>query len=139
MLITSGPLQIFGSLPLSIFPICRAMSVLPVPGGPCSSMPFTWWMPSRCTTDCGNTRLEKARRKMSSNCLSSPPMPSFSNEKSFVLNSCELTEEDFWFAILIAEACAASNKNVVSGVMTPRMEVTPSATPSTSMELMVMR
>ena len=31
---TSGPLTIFGSLPLSILPICRAISVLPVPGGP---------------------------------------------------------------------------------------------------------
>ena len=31
---TSGPLTIFGSLPLSILPICRAINVLPVPGGP---------------------------------------------------------------------------------------------------------
>ena len=31
---TSGPLTIFGSLPLSILPICLAISVLPVPGGP---------------------------------------------------------------------------------------------------------
>mmetsp|Transcript_155 Transcript_155/g.466 ORF Transcript_155/g.466 Transcript_155/m.466 type:complete len:245 (+) Transcript_155:1042-1776(+) len=30
----SGPLTILGSLPLSILPICRAISVLPVPGGP---------------------------------------------------------------------------------------------------------
>mmetsp|Transcript_7622 Transcript_7622/g.23203 ORF Transcript_7622/g.23203 Transcript_7622/m.23203 type:complete len:246 (-) Transcript_7622:771-1508(-) len=37
----SGPLTTLGSLPLSILPICRAMSVLPVPGGPCSSMPLT--------------------------------------------------------------------------------------------------
>ena len=36
---TSGPLTTLGSLPLSIFPIWRAMSVLPVPGGPCSIMP----------------------------------------------------------------------------------------------------
>ena len=31
---TSKPLTILGSLPLSILPICRAISVLPVPGGP---------------------------------------------------------------------------------------------------------
>ena len=31
---TSGPLTTLGSLPLSILPIWRAMSVLPVPGGP---------------------------------------------------------------------------------------------------------
>mmetsp|Transcript_48609 Transcript_48609/g.118960 ORF Transcript_48609/g.118960 Transcript_48609/m.118960 type:complete len:265 (+) Transcript_48609:48-842(+) len=43
---TSGPLTIFGSRPLSILPIWRAMSVLPVPGGPYSSMPRTCVMPS---------------------------------------------------------------------------------------------
>ena len=32
--ITSGPFTIFGSLPFNIFPICLAIRVLPVPGGP---------------------------------------------------------------------------------------------------------
>mmetsp|Transcript_18438 Transcript_18438/g.48131 ORF Transcript_18438/g.48131 Transcript_18438/m.48131 type:complete len:280 (-) Transcript_18438:868-1707(-) len=63
----SGPFTILGSLPLSILPICRAMSVLPVPGGPYSSMPFTCEMPSFSTTSGGNTRDAKARRKISSN------------------------------------------------------------------------
>ena len=89
---TSGPLTIFGSFPLSILPICRAMSVLPVPGGPYSSMPLTWFTPSFLTTDCGNMREANARRKMSENSLSRPPMPMSANEKSclkIVLRPCD--------------------------------------------------
>mmetsp|Transcript_10716 Transcript_10716/g.35413 ORF Transcript_10716/g.35413 Transcript_10716/m.35413 type:complete len:312 (+) Transcript_10716:793-1728(+) len=139
LLITSGPLHIFGSRPLSILPICRAINVLPVPGGPCRSMPFTCWMPNRFTTLWGNTRLENARRKISSNCLSNPPIPSFSKEKSLVLNKLLFTVVCFWLPILIPLPCGASNTNFVSGVIDPRIDVTPKAAPSTSMLLTVTR
>ncbi len=47
----SGPLTIFGSRALSILPICRAIRVLPQPGGPYSRIPFTCLQPGdRCTT-----------------------------------------------------------------------------------------
>ena len=91
-------------------------------------------MPRRCTTDCGNTREENALRKMSSNCLSRPPIPSFSNENSLVLNKFEFTAAFFWPTILIAEPCAAAKTTDVSGVNTPRNDVTPSGTSATSME-----
>ncbi len=52
------PNSTLGSRPLSIFPICRAMRVFPVPGGPNSRRPFTCgipnlqtfpnWKPVRC-------------------------------------------------------------------------------------------
>mmetsp|Transcript_22149 Transcript_22149/g.70749 ORF Transcript_22149/g.70749 Transcript_22149/m.70749 type:complete len:458 (+) Transcript_22149:614-1987(+) len=79
---TSGPLTTLGSLPLSIFPIWRAMSVLPVPGGPCSIMPLTCEMPSFFMTETGKMREAKARRKMSENSWSSPPIPIASNDQS---------------------------------------------------------
>mmetsp|Transcript_974 Transcript_974/g.4388 ORF Transcript_974/g.4388 Transcript_974/m.4388 type:complete len:353 (-) Transcript_974:154-1212(-) len=139
LLITSGPLTILGSFPFSILPICRAIKVLPVPGGPCSSIPLTCLIPSRCTTLWGNTRDENARRKMSSNCVSSPPMPSFSNENSFALNRLLLTVVTFWLVILMALLCAASKIRPVSGIMQPRELRTPSGEFSTSMELTVMR
>mmetsp|Transcript_2610 Transcript_2610/g.9462 ORF Transcript_2610/g.9462 Transcript_2610/m.9462 type:complete len:235 (-) Transcript_2610:740-1444(-) len=41
LLSTSGPFTTLGSRPFSILPICRAMSVLPVPGGPYRSIPLT--------------------------------------------------------------------------------------------------
>lgn len=43
----SGPLTTFGSLALSIFPICRAIRVFPQPGGPYRRMPFTCLQPAR--------------------------------------------------------------------------------------------
>mmetsp|Transcript_1609 Transcript_1609/g.6266 ORF Transcript_1609/g.6266 Transcript_1609/m.6266 type:complete len:373 (-) Transcript_1609:100-1218(-) len=139
LLITSGPLTILGSFPLSILPICRAIRVLPVPGGPCSSMPLTCLIPRRCTTLWGNTRDENARRKMSSNCVSKPPMPSFSNEKSFALNRLLLMVVAFWLVILMALLCAASKTSPVSGIIRPRELRTPSGAPSTSIELTVTR
>lgn len=70
----SGPLTIFGSRALSTLPICRAMSVFPHPGGPNSSMPRTWLMPS-CWTMCGGySRLANARRNIWLNSSSRPPM-----------------------------------------------------------------
>mmetsp|Transcript_3600 Transcript_3600/g.10247 ORF Transcript_3600/g.10247 Transcript_3600/m.10247 type:complete len:206 (-) Transcript_3600:523-1140(-) len=58
------------------------MSVLPQPGGPYRSMPRTWLMPS-CRMMCdGQMRDAKARRKISLNSESNPPMPSFSKSKS---------------------------------------------------------
>lgn len=36
----SGPLTILGSRAFNIFPICLAIKVLPVPGGPCSKIPI---------------------------------------------------------------------------------------------------
>mmetsp|Transcript_5408 Transcript_5408/g.18801 ORF Transcript_5408/g.18801 Transcript_5408/m.18801 type:complete len:372 (+) Transcript_5408:694-1809(+) len=83
---SSGPFTTLGSLPLSILPICRAIRVLPVPGGPYSSMPLTCFIPSLATTEGGNTLDAKARRKMSVNCLSSPPIPSVSKFTSLLLN-----------------------------------------------------
>mmetsp|Transcript_21627 Transcript_21627/g.69636 ORF Transcript_21627/g.69636 Transcript_21627/m.69636 type:complete len:289 (-) Transcript_21627:486-1352(-) len=71
-----GPFTILGSLALSALPSCLAMSVFPQPGGPNSSMPRTCGMPIFRTTSAGNTREAKARRKMSPNSLSRPPMPS---------------------------------------------------------------
>ena len=83
----SGPLTTLGSRPLSILPIWRAISVLPVPGGPKSSTPRTCLIPRRATTAGGKTRDAKARRKICSNCASRPPMPSFSKLKSLALKS----------------------------------------------------
>mmetsp|Transcript_2017 Transcript_2017/g.5366 ORF Transcript_2017/g.5366 Transcript_2017/m.5366 type:complete len:281 (+) Transcript_2017:1239-2081(+) len=78
----SGPLTILGSRALSAFPICRAMSVFPQPGGPYSSIPRTWWMPICWMMWAGQMREAKARRKIWLNSASSPPMPSFSKSKS---------------------------------------------------------
>lgn len=47
--LTPTQLRTFGSLPLSIFPIWRAISVLPVPGGPNSSMPCLQFDEKRST------------------------------------------------------------------------------------------
>lgn len=63
------------------------------PGGPNSSTPRTWRMPSRSTTLGGKTREAKARRKICSNWLSRPPMPSFSKLNSLCLNSCGVEVE----------------------------------------------
>lgn len=71
----SGPFTTFGSCAFSAFPICRAISVFPQPGGPYSSMPRTCLMPILRSTSGGNTREANARRKMSANSLSRPPMP----------------------------------------------------------------
>mmetsp|Transcript_28842 Transcript_28842/g.84551 ORF Transcript_28842/g.84551 Transcript_28842/m.84551 type:complete len:375 (-) Transcript_28842:179-1303(-) len=78
----SGPFTTLGSRPLSILPICRAIRVLPVPGGPKSSMPRTCVTPSCLSTAGGKMRLANARRKMSENSASRPPMPICSKLKS---------------------------------------------------------
>ena len=78
-------------------------------------------------------------RCRSSNCLSNPPIPSFSKEKSLVLNKLLFTVVCFWLPILIPLPCGASNTNFVSGVIDPRIDVTPKAAPSTSMLLTVTR
>mmetsp|Transcript_9598 Transcript_9598/g.19890 ORF Transcript_9598/g.19890 Transcript_9598/m.19890 type:complete len:263 (-) Transcript_9598:499-1287(-) len=49
LLSTSGPFTTLGSRALSSLPIWRAISVLPVPGGPNSSMPLTCLIPSFST------------------------------------------------------------------------------------------
>mmetsp|Transcript_8123 Transcript_8123/g.32940 ORF Transcript_8123/g.32940 Transcript_8123/m.32940 type:complete len:222 (+) Transcript_8123:1177-1842(+) len=126
----SGPLTILGSLPLSILPIWRAMSVLPVPGGPCSSMPFTCEMPSCDTTDAGNTREANARLKMSPNCLSRPPMPSLLKLNSLRLNRLLLMPA-FWPVSLMPVSLAASKTTAVASVRTPR--VAPSSPPARAM------
>mmetsp|Transcript_15755 Transcript_15755/g.39742 ORF Transcript_15755/g.39742 Transcript_15755/m.39742 type:complete len:297 (+) Transcript_15755:892-1782(+) len=85
----SGPDTILGSRavspPCSTQLICRAMRVLPVPGGPCSIIPRTCLIPSFFTTSGGRIRDTKARRKMSPNSLSRPPMPSFSKSVLIML------------------------------------------------------
>ena len=44
-------------------------------------MPLTCWMPSFSTSPGGNTRDANARRNISLNSVSKPPMPMFSNLK----------------------------------------------------------
>mmetsp|Transcript_87443 Transcript_87443/g.247958 ORF Transcript_87443/g.247958 Transcript_87443/m.247958 type:complete len:352 (+) Transcript_87443:838-1893(+) len=78
----SGPLTIFGSAAFRNLASCLAMSVFPVPGGPCSSIPRTWLMPRSRIMCGGKTRAAKARRKMSPNSFESPPMPSSAKLKS---------------------------------------------------------
>mmetsp|Transcript_95108 Transcript_95108/g.273837 ORF Transcript_95108/g.273837 Transcript_95108/m.273837 type:complete len:414 (+) Transcript_95108:822-2063(+) len=101
----SGPLTIFGSAALRNLASCRAMSVLPVPGGPCNNMPRTWLMPRSRTTCGGNTRAAKARLKMLANSLSRPPIPSSSKLKSgrkmlrcwtLLLRMCSFPEGPCW-------------------------------------------
>ena len=82
LLSTSGPLITFGSRAFSILPICRAIKVLPVPGGPNNSIPLTCWMPNFSTNPGGKMRDAKARRKIVLNSASSPPIPISSNLKS---------------------------------------------------------
>ena len=134
LLITSGPLRSSASS-LSIFPICRAMASCRA--GRAVQQHALDVVDAQPLHD--GLREHAAGEGLAedvSNCLSSPLMPL--NEKSFVLNSCELTEEDFLAAILIAEACAASKKRRLGG-HDAAAEVTLSATPSTSMELNVTR
>lgn len=82
-----GPFTILGSLAFNIWPILRAINVLPVPGGPyyninkctivghTNKIPLTWCIPKLATTSEGKTREAKARLKMSANSLSKPPIP----------------------------------------------------------------
>mmetsp|Transcript_29119 Transcript_29119/g.88091 ORF Transcript_29119/g.88091 Transcript_29119/m.88091 type:complete len:348 (+) Transcript_29119:544-1587(+) len=102
---TSGPFTIFGSAAFKNFASCRAMRVLPVPGGPCSSMPRTCLMPMSLTTCGGNTRAAKARRKIPLNSWSRPPIPSSSKLKSerkmlrdwtLLLSTCNFPEGPCW-------------------------------------------
>mmetsp|Transcript_20462 Transcript_20462/g.28702 ORF Transcript_20462/g.28702 Transcript_20462/m.28702 type:complete len:207 (-) Transcript_20462:428-1048(-) len=74
----SGPLTIVGSLPDSILPICLANRVLPQPGGPYKRIPLACFMLSFARAEGGNSLMTKARRKMSQNCLSKPPISSSS-------------------------------------------------------------
>mmetsp|Transcript_11509 Transcript_11509/g.26199 ORF Transcript_11509/g.26199 Transcript_11509/m.26199 type:complete len:371 (-) Transcript_11509:200-1312(-) len=78
----SGPFTILGSAALRNFASCLAINVLPVPGGPCSSIPRTWLMPRSRMTWGGNVRAAKARRKMFPNSFERPPIPSSSKLKS---------------------------------------------------------
>ena len=64
LLRTSGPFTISGSFAFNILPICRAIKVLPVPGGPYSKMPFTCCIPILSTISGGNIRETNARLKM---------------------------------------------------------------------------
>lgn len=101
----SGPFTTFGSCAFSAFPICRAISVFPQPGGPYSSMPRTCLMPILRSTSGGNTRDANARRKMSANSLSRPPMPIAwklnprSNRREFPLLAppCRRIDTSFFF------------------------------------------
>mmetsp|Transcript_14221 Transcript_14221/g.40901 ORF Transcript_14221/g.40901 Transcript_14221/m.40901 type:complete len:324 (-) Transcript_14221:584-1555(-) len=106
----SGPFTILGSAAFKNFASCLAMSVFPVPGGPCSNMPRTWLMPKSRITWGGKTRAAKARRKMFPNSLSKPPMPNSSKLKSglkmlrcwtLLLSTCSLPELPFWKSISV--------------------------------------
>ena len=126
---TSGPFTIFGSLPFSILPIWRAINVLPVPGGPKSSMPFTWFTPSFLTTAAGKMREANARRKMSENSLSRPPERDAHLEKlksclKIVLRLCDSRPVK-----AIGEPCARESWICVCGLSMPRWTEPPSAPP----------
>eukprot|EP00158_Paraphelidium_tribonemae_P010373 Partr_v1_DN5091_c0_g1_i1_m31316 len=89
----SGPLTILGGCACSALPIWRAISVLPQPGGPYSSMPRTWRWPILRSSSGGTVRDANARRKMSWNSAFRPPMPSASKLKPLE-NSCEPLPDD---------------------------------------------
>uniref|UniRef100_A0A6B0UZ02 Uncharacterized protein n=1 Tax=Ixodes ricinus TaxID=34613 RepID=A0A6B0UZ02_IXORI len=118
-----GPFTILGSLPLSIFPICRAIRVLPVPGGPYSKMPRTCFRLSCSMTSGGNTREANALLKMALNSLSSPPMPILLKSQSGLMMD--------WRTILplaepvrpIAAPSAFSNTTPASGKSSPILVV----------------
>mmetsp|Transcript_63968 Transcript_63968/g.166317 ORF Transcript_63968/g.166317 Transcript_63968/m.166317 type:complete len:236 (-) Transcript_63968:358-1065(-) len=82
LFIISGPLTILGSAAFRNLASCLAIRVLPVPGGPYSSMPRTWLMPRSRTMWGGKTREANARRKIFPNSFDRPPMPSSSKLKS---------------------------------------------------------
>mmetsp|Transcript_67461 Transcript_67461/g.113020 ORF Transcript_67461/g.113020 Transcript_67461/m.113020 type:complete len:268 (-) Transcript_67461:495-1298(-) len=90
----SGPLTFLGSLQFSILPICRAISVFPVPGGPCSRIPLTCVTPSFSTIDGGKIRDPNARRNTAPNSVSRPPMPSVSKFQSFLNTSALRSDVD---------------------------------------------
>mmetsp|Transcript_54632 Transcript_54632/g.97123 ORF Transcript_54632/g.97123 Transcript_54632/m.97123 type:complete len:236 (+) Transcript_54632:1123-1830(+) len=122
LLSTSGPLMILGSLQFSIFPIWRAISVLPVPGGPYSRIPFTWEIPSFSMTAGGKMRDPKARRKTLPNSVFSPPMPRFSKFQSFLKTSAPRAAVDkgmFTSLIFPAEVVPTFNRGLVSGPTIP--------------------
>mmetsp|Transcript_2613 Transcript_2613/g.9476 ORF Transcript_2613/g.9476 Transcript_2613/m.9476 type:complete len:316 (-) Transcript_2613:174-1121(-) len=75
---TSGPFTTLGGTEDgdSSAPRRRATSVLPVPGGPCNSMPRTCARPREADTSGPTTRDASARRKICATASSSPPMPS---------------------------------------------------------------
>jgi len=75
-------------------------------------MPFTCVIPRRFTTCGGKTRLAKARRKISSNCLSMPPMPSFSKDTSLERNRLGATLLR-WFTTLMPPPLRAWNTNAL--------------------------
>eukprot|EP00732_Lithocolla_globosa_P002725 Lithocolla_globosa_v1_NODE_1889_length_2271_cov_14.911101.p3 type:complete len:194 gc:universal NODE_1889_length_2271_cov_14.911101:1229-1810(+) len=114
----SGPKTILGSRAFNILPICLAINVLPVPGGPKSSTPLTCWMPRRSTSSGGKMRDAKARRKMLWNCSSSPPMPRSSNLKL----GCTMGDTcvDLAALSLIREFCDLTNEMDVSFMICPK-------------------
>eukprot|EP00733_Pompholyxophrys_punicea_P001328 Pompholyxophrys_punicea_v1_NODE_620_length_1581_cov_2.434469.p3 type:complete len:105 gc:universal NODE_620_length_1581_cov_2.434469:968-654(-) len=60
----SGPLTILGSRAFNALPICRAMRVLPQPGGPKRSIPRTCVIPICLTMCVGKIRLANALRNI---------------------------------------------------------------------------
>mmetsp|Transcript_25436 Transcript_25436/g.77198 ORF Transcript_25436/g.77198 Transcript_25436/m.77198 type:complete len:226 (+) Transcript_25436:1772-2449(+) len=120
----SGPLTTLGSFPLSILPIWRAISVLPVPGGPCSIMPFTCEMPNFFIVETGKMREAKARRKMSLNSWSSPPMPIASNDQSERKMLVLLANSAAAPVSLIGEPSAGRSCTCVCEASMPRVALT---------------
>mmetsp|Transcript_108509 Transcript_108509/g.188412 ORF Transcript_108509/g.188412 Transcript_108509/m.188412 type:complete len:247 (+) Transcript_108509:1013-1753(+) len=80
----SGPFTIFGSAAFKNFAICLAINVFPVPGGPWSNIPRTWFNPKSRMTFGGKTRDANALRNMVPNSFDKPPIPSSSKLKSGV-------------------------------------------------------
>ena len=64
-----------------MFPIWRAIRVLPVPGGPYSKIPLTCWIPIFSIRPGGKILEANALRKIAPNSVSSPPIPISSNLK----------------------------------------------------------
>lgn len=68
-----GPLTILGGRSVSALDISRDSSVLPQPGGPCSSKPRTGGSDNSAASDAGTARAASVRRTMAASCASSPP------------------------------------------------------------------
>ena len=113
LLSSSGPFTIFGGAACSAVASLRAMSVLPQPGGPYSSMPRTCVWPIFLSCAGGTMREAKARRKISRNCASRPPMPSSPKLKPLSMIFTARPEEEPEILRFSLSLCAALEMSTV--------------------------
>mmetsp|Transcript_12242 Transcript_12242/g.32285 ORF Transcript_12242/g.32285 Transcript_12242/m.32285 type:complete len:229 (+) Transcript_12242:881-1567(+) len=73
---TSGPRTRIGLRSLRSLAMPRAISVLPVPGGPCRSRPRAWRSPQRSRVSRDTSRDVRTRRMTASSSRPNPPTPS---------------------------------------------------------------